>query len=183
VLGWRQALGVVLALGTLLGGRQVRHQLLVGPDGAWRREMWLDAVLKQPEGDAGEGVPSGSGAMTVSEPPAGRATDVPENSPAAAGAAAPTGRPSRAAGRSARATLTTPLAINTCRPDSLQLLPGVGPVLAARIDEARRQGTIFRKPTDLLGIKGIGPAAMARLTPLVDFSAPSRPAASAHNPH
>ena len=188
LLGRRQAIGVVLALGALLAGRQVRHQLLVGPDGAWRRELWLDAVLEAPAGapdDSAAPVPAPMGA----DQPAGLAGLA--AAPAAPAAGARPGNPSprqgRGGSRSARATLTTPLttplAINLCSSDSLQLLPGVGPVLAARIDEARRQGTIFRRPADLLAIKGIGPAAMARLTPLVRFTAPAPADGVLHNPH
>ncbi len=171
LVGRRQVLGVVMALGALLAGREVRHRLLVGPDGAWRRELWLDAVLVQPDGDPGDAAVPGPGPLTASAPGAAQAHAAPDGPAAAAGS--PTVPKRRA--RSARATLTTPLAINSCSLDSLQLLPGVGPVLAARIDEARRQGTIFRNPSDLLEIRGIGPAAMARLMPLVRFAEPTRP--------
>jgi predicted flap endonuclease-1-like 5' DNA nuclease len=171
LLGRRQVLGVVMALGALLAGREVRQRLLVGPDGAWRRELWLDAVLEQPDGDPADAAVPGPGPLTASGTGAVPAQVAPDGPDAAAGSATV---PKRRA-RSARATLTTPLAINSCSLDSLQLLPGVGPVLAARIDEARRQGTIFRNPSDLLEIRGIGPAAMARLTPLVRFTEPRRP--------
>ena len=33
-----------------MGGRALRHRLLVGPDGAWRDEMWLDGFLADPAG-------------------------------------------------------------------------------------------------------------------------------------
>jgi predicted flap endonuclease-1-like 5' DNA nuclease len=165
LVGRRQVLGVVMALGALLAGRQVRQHLLVGPDGAWQRELWLDAVLEQPDGDPGEAAVPGPGPLIASGSGAVPAQVAPDGPTAVAGSAtAP-----RRRGRPVRATLTTPLAINSCSLDSLQLLPGVGPVLAARIDEARRQGTIFRNPSDLLEIRGIGPAALARLTPLVRF--------------
>ena len=66
--------------------------------------------------------------------------------------------------------LTAPLPINTCSVDSLTLLPGVGPVLAGRIQEVRAEGHIFRNADDLRTVKGIGPALSARLAPLVDFA-------------
>jgi competence protein ComEA len=66
--------------------------------------------------------------------------------------------------------LTDPLPINTCSVDSLTLLPGVGPVLAARIQEVRAEGHIFATEEDLRMVKGIGPALSARLAPLVDFT-------------
>jgi hypothetical protein len=30
----------------LAAGRMVRHRLLLGPDGAWRDELWLDGLLE-----------------------------------------------------------------------------------------------------------------------------------------
>jgi len=66
--------------------------------------------------------------------------------------------------------LTTPLPINNCSVDSLTLLPGVGPVLAGRIQEVRAKGHIFHNAEDLRTVKGIGPALSARLAPLVDFA-------------
>ena len=61
--------------------------------------------------------------------------------------------------------LTGPLPINTCSVDSLTLLPGVGPVLAARIQEVRAEGYIFTTEHDLRMVKGIGPALSARRAP------------------
>jgi hypothetical protein len=46
--------------------------------------------------------------------------------------------------------------------DSLDLLPGVGPVLAARIIESRRTRGSFASWNDVLAVKGIGPATVAR---------------------
>ena len=68
--------------------------------------------------------------------------------------------------------LTGPLPINTCGVDSLALLPGVGPVLAARIASARSDGLLFRVPDDLKRVKGIGPVLAGRLAPLVQFAIP-----------
>ena len=66
--------------------------------------------------------------------------------------------------------LTTPLPVNTCSVDSLTLLPGVGPVLAGRIQDVRAEGHIFRNAEDLRIVKGIGPALSARLAPLIHFA-------------
>lgn len=76
-----------------------------------------------------------------------------------------------------RPELTLPLPINCCSADSLTLLPGVGPVLADRIEAARREGTVFRGAPDLEAVKGIGPALSARLAAVIDFRPPDRPAA------
>lgn len=114
----------------MLSGRWIRHHLLIGPDGAWRDDLWLEQYL----------------------PEAGSADD--------AGAAKPS-----------RPVLTAPLDINSCSVDSLTLLPRVGPVLAARIEDQRREGMIFRSLADLQQVKGIGPAMAARLETLVVFAA------------
>jgi len=46
--------------------------------------------------------------------------------------------------------------------ESLDLLPGVGPVLAARIIHARRARGAFTSWNDVLAVKGIGPRTVAR---------------------
>ncbi len=76
----------------------------------------------------------------------------------------------QAAEKAPKPVLTDPLPINSCSVDSLTLLPGVGPVLADRIQDVRAEGHIFRTAEDLRRVKGIGPALSARLAPLVDFS-------------
>ncbi len=65
--------------------------------------------------------------------------------------------------------LTDPLPINNCSADSLTLLPGVGKVMAQRIDVARRQGLVFTCAADLRKIKGIGAILSARLDTLVVY--------------
>jgi hypothetical protein len=52
--------------------------------------------------------------------------------------------------------------------DSLVLLPGIGPVLAERIANARTGKRSFTRWDDLLGIKGIGPKTIERLKMLAD---------------
>jgi predicted flap endonuclease-1-like 5' DNA nuclease len=76
----------------------------------------------------------------------------------------------RASEKAPKPVLTLPLPINSCSVDSLTLLPGVGPVLAGRIEEVRAEGHIFASEEDLRMVKGIGPALSARLAPLVDFT-------------
>jgi DNA uptake protein ComE-like DNA-binding protein len=75
-----------------------------------------------------------------------------------------------AAEKAPKPKLTTPLPVNTCSVDSLTLLPGVGPVLAGRIQDVRAEGHIFRNAEDLRVVKGIGPTLSARLAPLIDFA-------------
>lgn len=83
-----------------------------------------------------------------------------------------------AAGRSQKSRkpkLTTPLPINTCSADSLTLLPGVGKVMAGRIDAARQQGQVFTCAADLQKIKGIGTKLSARLDTLVIYQIERNP--------
>ena len=53
---------------------------------------------------------------------------------------------------------------NTSPADSLELLPGIGPVLANRI-VAYRQHERFESPIDITNVKGIGPKLYQRLEP------------------
>jgi len=62
------------------------------------------------------------------------------------------------------------LPVNTCSVDSLTLLPGVGKVLAGRIDAVRRQGIRFRCAADLEQVKGIGTRLSARLDTLLLYA-------------
>lgn len=58
---------------------------------------------------------------------------------------------------------TEPLVfLSTAPAESLDLLPGVGPVLAARIVDARRARGPFASWDDVLAVKGIGPRTVAR---------------------
>ena len=59
-----------------------------------------------------------------------------------------------------------PVDLNRADTTALESLPGVGPALARRIVEARRAAP-FRSVDDLLRVRGIGPATLARLRPLV----------------
>lgn len=56
-----------------------------------------------------------------------------------------------------------PLAFLSHAPaDSLDLLPGIGPVLAARIIETRASRGAFTSWDDVIAVKGIGPRLVAR---------------------
>ncbi len=56
--------------------------------------------------------------------------------------------------------------LSTAPADSLELLPGIGPVLASRLLEARRGRGSFTSWDDVLGVRGIGPQTIARLQAL-----------------
>ena len=55
--------------------------------------------------------------------------------------------------------------IDPNRADEVELdrLPGVGPSTAESIIAARDSGVVFRRPDDLLAVRGIGPAALERM--------------------
>lgn len=59
------------------------------------------------------------------------------------------------------------LDLNRASEADLDRLPGIGPVLARRIVERRRELGGFRRVEDLLAVKGIGPRLYERLGPLV----------------
>lgn len=62
-----------------------------------------------------------------------------------------------------------PLNINTTTTDSMAShLPGVGPSMALRIDSARKVAPLT-SCADLDKVKGIGPAKLAKLCPMVTF--------------
>ncbi len=51
--------------------------------------------------------------------------------------------------------LTVKIPINRASQEELELLPGVGPILARRIIEYRKENGKFREISDLLKVKGI----------------------------
>jgi competence protein ComEA len=57
--------------------------------------------------------------------------------------------------------------LNDARRAELLQLPGVGPSLAARIEEYRQKNGAFRSVDDLRNVPGIGPTTLERLRPLV----------------
>jgi len=59
------------------------------------------------------------------------------------------------------------LDINTATITQLIGLPGIGPALAGRIIEHREKAGRFARPEDLIKVKGIGPAKLARIQPLI----------------
>ena len=57
--------------------------------------------------------------------------------------------------------------VNTASAEELSLLPGVGPARAKKIIELRQQRGGFKRVEDLLEVKGIGEASLAKLRPYV----------------
>jgi competence protein ComEA len=69
--------------------------------------------------------------------------------------------------RLATAAVSAPLDLNRADAAELDALPGIGPVLAARIVDHRARHGRFRRVDELLAVPGIGPKLLARLRPLV----------------
>jgi len=59
--------------------------------------------------------------------------------------------------------LDAPVDINQADTEELQLLPGIGPVLAKRIIEYRQQYGEFSGATSLEQVKGIGPKTVQKI--------------------
>ena len=62
---------------------------------------------------------------------------------------------------------------NTAGEEDLDRLPGVGPAVAGRIIQMRRDRGPFAEPGDLLSVPGVGPATLARITPYLEW--PTQP--------
>ena len=65
----------------------------------------------------------------------------------------------------AESGITGVVNVNTATQEELQLLPGIGESRAAALIEARKRRGGFQKLEDLLEVKGIGEAGLARLRP------------------
>lgn len=66
-----------------------------------------------------------------------------------------------------------PINLNTASRDALQALPGVGPVLAKRIDAYRSAQRPFQRVEELKRVSGIGPKTLATLRPMVRVAPPN----------
>jgi competence protein ComEA len=47
----------------------------------------------------------------------------------------------------------------------LQLLPGIGPKMAERVLQYRKEHGVFRSPEEIMEVKGIGPKKFEKLRP------------------
>lgn len=64
------------------------------------------------------------------------------------------------------------LDVNTATAAQLERLPGVGPILARRILEARWEHGPFRAPADLARVPGMGRATLRAIAPFIVIAAP-----------
>lgn len=74
-----------------------------------------------------------------------------------------------------RARRLGPIDINSASVDELQKLDGIGPALAGRIVELRNRKGRFQRMEDLLEVRGIGPATLARIKASAGLSRPGGP--------
>ncbi len=58
--------------------------------------------------------------------------------------------------------------VNTATQEQLEQVPGIGPALARRILEWRRQNGPFETLEELLHVRGIGPRTLDRLRPYLE---------------
>jgi len=65
--------------------------------------------------------------------------------------------------------------LNRASARDLDALPGVGPVLAARIIAAREERGGYRRVDELMAVRGIGPRLYARLRPYVGVGSSTPP--------
>jgi len=61
----------------------------------------------------------------------------------------------------------SPVELNQADAPTLELLPGIGPALAARILASKREDGEFHSVDDLLRVRGIGPRRLDALRPLL----------------
>src|SRR5262245_12316817 len=81
----------------------------------------------------------------------------PKPRPAPTIVVAPPVAPAQAATPARADSATLRIDLNHATAEELDRLPGIGPVLAARIVSQRIERGGFRRPEDLLGVRGIGP--------------------------
>ncbi|MFM8551360.1 MAG: ComEA family DNA-binding protein [Nitrospiraceae bacterium] len=81
-----------------------------------------------------------------------------------------------------QAKIRAKLDVNRATAADLEQLPGIGPVLAQRIVEWRRQHGSFARVDDLNDVKGIGEKKLRELRPWVTVGQPKPPRASAPPP-
>ncbi|MFI5306794.1 MAG: ComEA family DNA-binding protein [Polyangiales bacterium] len=84
-----------------------------------------------------------------------------------------------------------PLDLNRAEAAELELLPGIGPKLARRIVDDRRSHGLYRRVSQLVRVRGVGPRTLARLRALVSVEpegrgrapAAAKPSAIEHEDH
>ncbi len=65
--------------------------------------------------------------------------------------------------------------INSATVEQLQKVPGIGPTLATRIIDFRKEHGPFERIEDLLNVQGIGVRTLERMRPYLEVEAPKMP--------
>ena len=86
-----------------------------------------------------------------------------------------TASPGRAAEPRPDSSSASVIDLNRAGVAELDALPGIGPVLARRIVEFRRQHGAFRRVEELRAVRGVGPRLLERLRPRVTAGPPASP--------
>jgi predicted flap endonuclease-1-like 5' DNA nuclease len=119
-LPWKQAGGIILVFLLLLGGRAVRHHLLIGPEGRWRDTLWLDDLIVDPAVAAEKGRPEKPKLTTplpINTCSVDSLTLLPGVGPVLAG----------------RIAETRDMGVVFCTREDLEEVKGIGPALSARL--------------------------------------------------
>ena len=75
--------------------------------------------------------------------------------------------PSSPAGATGKASAENPVSLNSATLEDLRRLPGIGPKKAEAILALRTKLGKFKRPEDLMRVKGIGRGTFKKLRPLV----------------
>lgn len=98
---------------------------------------------------------------------------LPVNQPIAIGSAYVAGKKAVAGDAGSPTTaLSRKIDLNTAKAAAMELLPGVGPVLAGRIVADREANGPFSSVADLQRVKGIGPRTVERISPMATAIVP-----------
>lgn len=77
-----------------------------------------------------------------------------------------------ASGAKATATAAAPVDLNQATESELTSIPGIGPAMAQRILEFRKEHGPFTQVDDLLKVKGIGEKSLEKLRPYFKVTKP-----------